>query len=72
MCPAHIVTIDMVVQAGGSWRVHLSTDHGLGKARTVLEFDHEPSRGELELGTKEWVKSLHSPPELGDIHVGGV
>jgi hypothetical protein len=71
MCPSQVARIEAIVQAGDAWRIHLVTDHGTGQARTVLSFDHEPSRGEVEQEGKKWLKSLHSPPSSYDIAIGG-
>jgi len=62
--------IEQVVFTGGHWRIYLATDQGEGQARTVLEYDREPSRGEIERDGKAWLKSLHSPPELFEITLG--
>jgi hypothetical protein len=68
---ARTARIELSVKAGGTWSVHLVSDHDDGQARTVLSFDHEPSRGEIEQDGKAWLKSLHSPPSSYDISIGG-
>jgi hypothetical protein len=68
--PEKIARIEQIVHCGSTWEYHLVTEHGAGQARTVLTFDHEPSRGEIKQAGKEWLKSLHSPPELWNISIG--
>ena len=63
--------IEIIVSGCGKWRVGLVSEHGDGQARTTLEYDHEPSRGEIEQDGKAWLKSLHSPPSTYEIKLGG-
>jgi hypothetical protein len=63
--------IEYVAHDSGGWHVGLVSDHDDGQARTVLSFDHEPTRGEIEQDGKAWLKSLHSPPSAYEIAIGG-
>jgi hypothetical protein len=68
--PVKEARIEQISVDGSGWHYYLVTDHGAGQARMVLDFDHEPTRGEVNQAGKEWLKSLHSPPALWTISIG--
>lgn len=68
--PVKEARIEQIARDGTGWHVHLVTEHGSGQARATIDFDHEPTQGEIEQGAKKWLKSLPGPPDLSSIKVG--
>jgi hypothetical protein len=53
------VKVEMI-ETTGKFKYHMVFQHGRGQYRTVLEYDHEPTRGEIQSDIEKWVKDVFS------------
>jgi len=63
---------EIVAHDSSGWHYHFAVPHGEGQARLTLDFDHEPTQGELEAGVRKWAKELRpAKPITVDVDVEG-
>jgi hypothetical protein len=52
--------IEQVTRTDNRVKYHAVIDTADGQYRTVLEYDHEPTRGEVQSDIEKWVKDVLS------------